>query len=291
VADDSSGTAHPARVTLSAGPLRYRDTGAGCPVLLLHGLLVDGRLWRKVVPDVARRARVIVPDLPLGAHVEPMDPDADLRPPAVADLVVELLDHLSLDRVILVGNDTGGAIAQMIAARHPDRVRALVLTPCDAFDNFLPPVLRYTQVAARVPGGVRLAVGALRVPAIRRLPIALGWLARHPIPEDVIDGWLAPARGDRAVRRDLGKVLRGVSREQTRTAAAALRTFPRPQLMVWADTTRLFPLEHGRRLAAQAPDGRLVVVPDSLALVPEDQPAPLVRALGDLLGELEGGGA
>lgn len=271
---------------LSGGPVRYRDHGEGRPLVFLHGLLVNSRLWRAVAPGLAGDARVIVPDLPLGGHELPMNPSADLAPPCVADLVVELLDHLGIDSAVLVGSDTGGAIAQILTARHPGRVTTLVLAPCDAYDNFLPPVLRYAQVAARIPGGVRLATQALRVGWIRRLPIALGWLARRPIPADVLEGYLGPARRSPAIRRDLGKVLRGISRRQTLAAAEALVTFPRPQVMVWADTPRVFPLAHGRRLAEQAPDGRLVVVPDSYALVPEDDPEVLLGALRDLLVEL-----
>jgi pimeloyl-ACP methyl ester carboxylesterase len=230
---------------------------------------------------------VIAPDLPLGGHRVPMRAGADLAPPAIADLVAELLDHLGLERAVVVGNDTGGAVAQLFAVRHPERVAALVLTPCDAFENFLPPLLRYTQVAARIPGGIWLAAQALRFGAVQRLPIAIGWLAKHPLPEDVKELYLAPSRRDPAVRRDLGKVLRGIRRAQTRQAAEALRHLEVPQVLVWADTRKIFPVGHARRLAAQAPDGRLVLVPDSYAFVPEDNPGPLVDALLRLLDELE----
>ncbi len=280
---------HPptAEALLSAGPLRYHDVGHGTPVLFLHGLLLNSAFWRKVAPALDGRARVIAPDLPLGGHRVPMREDADLAPPAVADLVAELLDRLGLERAVVVGNDTGGAVAQLLAVRHPQRVAALVLTPCDAFENFLPPLLRYTQLAARIPGGIWLAAQALRFPAVQRLPIAIGWLAKHPLPEDVKELYLAPSRRERGVRRDIAKVLRGISRAQTRQAAEALRRFAAPQVLVWADTRRIFPVDHARRLAAQAPDGRLVIVPDTYAFVPEDNPGPLDDALLELLDELE----
>jgi pimeloyl-ACP methyl ester carboxylesterase len=277
-----------AEAPLSAGALRYHDLGQGTPVVLLHGLLLNSAFWRKVAPALVGRARVIAPDLPLGGHRVPMRAGADLAPPAIADLVAELLDHLGLERAVVVGNDTGGAVAQLFAVRHPERVAALVLTPCDAFENFLPVLLRYTQLAARIPGGIWLAAQALRSPVVQRLPIAIGWLAKHPLPADVTELYLAPSRRDRGVRRDVAKVLRGISRTQTRQAAEGLRRLAAPQVLVWADTRKIFPVAHARRLAAQAPDGRLVLVPDSYAFVPEDNPGPLVDALVRLLEELDG---
>src|SRR5438445_13019107 len=97
-------------IQLSAGPLRYVDRGSGPPVVFVHGLLVDGRLWRKVTPLLEGRVRCIVPDWPLGSHANPMNADADLTPRGVARLIDNFLEALELRDVTLVGNDTGGAI-------------------------------------------------------------------------------------------------------------------------------------------------------------------------------------
>src|SRR3712207_73178 len=120
-------------ISLSQGSMDYREDGAGPPVVLLHGLLVNGLLWHKVVPALSKDARVIVPELPLGSHATPMNPDADLSTRGVAKLVAELMDKLDLEDVTLVGNDTGGAIAQVVATEHPERIGRLVLTSCDTF--------------------------------------------------------------------------------------------------------------------------------------------------------------
>ncbi len=109
------------RVELSAGPIAYRDVGEGNPILFLHGFLVNGLLWSKVTPLLPDH-RCIVPDWPLGSHAEPMSPDADLDPTAHADLVAEFIRALGLGRVTLVGNDSGGAICQITAARHPELI-------------------------------------------------------------------------------------------------------------------------------------------------------------------------
>lgn len=198
-------------VVLPAGLIGYEDVGSGLPVLFLHGLLVDGRLWRGVVREL-EGLRCTVPDLPLGAHRVAMAPGADLSPPAVADLVVESLDALGLPEATIVANDTGGAIAQMLAARHPERVSRLLLTPCDTYDNFLPPTFRYLQAVPRIPGGLAVLAQSLRIRPLRRLSFACGRLTRRPLEHALLDAWLEPMRRDPGVRRDLAKVLRGIRR-------------------------------------------------------------------------------
>src|SRR5919201_5650058 len=96
--------------------------------------------------DPARGHRCIAPTLPLGAHRLPMHADADLSPRGVARLVVELLERLALDGVTLVGNDTGGALVQLVACDQPKRVGRIVLVSCDAFDNFPPGLTGKTLV-------------------------------------------------------------------------------------------------------------------------------------------------
>src|SRR5581483_7677530 len=110
------------RVQLTNGPVRFREGGSGEPIVFVHGLLVDGQLWRDVAARLEGDFRVIVPDLPLGCEQEPFAPGTDLSPPGLARIVVEFLDALGLERATLVGNDTGGAICQIVATRHPDRV-------------------------------------------------------------------------------------------------------------------------------------------------------------------------
>src|SRR4051812_3859709 len=103
-------------IRLSTGTIRYRDEGpADGPVLLfVHGFLVDGRLWRKVVPLVSAEARCIVPALPLGSHTMPMDDGADLSPAGVVGLIAELIEKLGIQGATVVGNDSGGAMTQIL---------------------------------------------------------------------------------------------------------------------------------------------------------------------------------
>jgi len=144
------------QVQLAQGMLGYREVGSGPPIVFIHGLLVNGLLWRKVVPLLAPHFRCIVPDLPLGPHTLPMPTAADLRPPALAQLIADFLEALKLEQVTLVGNDTGGALCQLTITAHPERIGRLVLTNCDAFEAFLPLLIRPFQWAGYLPGFVWL---------------------------------------------------------------------------------------------------------------------------------------
>ncbi len=273
-------------VELSAGPLRYRDRGSGVPVVFLAGLVLHSGFWRRVVPALAQPVRAIVPDLPLGAHSVPMRPEADLSPPAIADLLVELLDALDVEEAVVVGNDTGGAIAKLFATRHPERVSGLVLTPCECFENFLPPIYRYLQVIAHIPGATWPLAQSMRFSRVRRLPIAFGWLTKRPLEKLAYDSYLASVRRSGGVRRDTAKVLRAIRRRYTIQADAALAGFERPTLIAWAGEDRVFPYRHAEALAGILPNARLVRVDDSYTYIPEDQPLLLAREIDGFLAAM-----
>jgi len=270
-------------VTLPQGTVAYAETGVpdGPPMVFVHGAFVDGTLWRKVVPELESAARCIVPDLPLGSHRTPMSADADLSPPGLAKLVADFLAALELTDVTLVGNDTGGAICQLVVTRHPERVGHLVLTPCDAYENFLPPAFRYLQGLARVPGGVAGVAQAMRIPAVRRTPIAFGWLSKRRIPGDVLAHWTEPIIRDPGIRADARKVLRGISKHYTLEAAERLREFDGPTMLAWASEDRFFKPKFAERLAADIPGSRLEWIDDARTFVSEDQPERLAALISD----------
>lgn len=259
------------QVATPAGVVRYWESGEGTPLVFVHGLLANSLLWRKVVPTVATEFRCIVPDWPLGSHSEAMRADADLSTDGLVKLIVAVLDGLGLDRVVLVGNDTGGALSQLVAARHPDRVAALVLTNCDAYDHFPPKLFTPLMVAPRIPGAVGVLLQLLRIRFVQRLPIAFGWLTRRPHP-GLAEAFLRPARTDADIRRDAVKALVGLDPQSTVEAVPGLRAFDRPVLLAWAPDDRVFPIADAERLAVDFPDARLERVADSYAFVPEDQP-------------------
>jgi pimeloyl-ACP methyl ester carboxylesterase len=270
-------------VELTAGVVEYEDTGgSGSVVVLLPGLAMDGSLWRHVVADLRADYRCVVPTLPLGAHRRPMRPEADLSPRGIAELEAELLDALDLRDVTLVGNDSG--LFQIAAAEHPERIARLVITSCEAFENF-PPGLpgRAISLAAKLPGGLNASVQPLRVRALRRSPLALGRMAKRPVPHEVTDRWLHPLLTQREIRRDLIKYLRAAKKGDMLAAAERLRSFDRPTLVIWAAEDRVMPPEHGRRFVELLPNARLVEVEDSYTLIPEDQPARLAEHLRTFL--------
>jgi pimeloyl-ACP methyl ester carboxylesterase len=265
-------------LNLPQGTVHYRDSGEGPPVVFLHGLLVDGQVWRKVTPLLDVDHRAIVPDLPLGSHTIALKPDADVTPAGVAALVGDFLAALDLRDVTLVGNDTGGAISQLVALDHGERVGRLVLTNCDCFEVFPPKEFIPMVRAARVPGALFAVMQPMRTARARRMPMAYGWLA-HEIPDDVTAAWVAPFLDDGAVRADAVRFMRAMDKATTLDAAARLGTLRIPSLVVWGQDDRFFPQELGRRLAAALPDSRLEPVQGARTFVSEDAP----QALGDLI--------
>lgn len=270
-------------VELSAGIIEYEDSGGDGPVVVLAGgLVIGGSLWRHVVAELRDGYRCVTPTLPMGAQRQPMRPDADLSPHSVALLLGEFIERLDLRDVTLVEIDTGRA--QTLVGERPDRVARLVLVSCEAFDNY-PPGLpgRFVAFAARLPGGVYALAQPMRLRALRRLPLAFGWMAKRPIPDAVTDAWLRPLLTRRAIRRDLERYVRAMDTREMLAAAERLPAFDRPALVVWATEDRVMPPAHGRRLADLLPQGRLVEIADSYTLIPEDQPAALARAIREFI--------
>jgi pimeloyl-ACP methyl ester carboxylesterase len=272
-------------IELSAGVVEYQDTGGEGPVLVfLHGLLMDGTVWRKVVAGLRADYRCVLPTLPLGGHRRPMKPDADLSLHAMALLVGDFLEKAGLQQVTLVVNDWGGAQI-LLAEGRTERIARVVLTACEAFDNY-PPGLpgRAIQMVARIPGGIYATMQLLRFRVARRAPGGWGWMSRRPVPREVMDGWFRPARTSAGVRRDV--VRYGLSIPDRRTLlrwAEEMRSYHGPVLVVWATEDRLMPRDHGRRLAELFTDAKLVEIQDSYTLIPEDQPERLVRELREFV--------
>jgi pimeloyl-ACP methyl ester carboxylesterase len=269
-------------IELSAGRIEYTDTGGDGPVLvLLHGLLMDASLWDEVIARLAPGHRCVAPVLPLGAHRLGLKPDADLSPRGVARLVGEFLERLDLRAVTLVGNDTGGALVQLLMAGGARRVAGVVLVSCDAFGNFPPGLTGKTLVAAGQlpPALFWLFMQQLRLRPVRRLPIAFGWLTKRG--DAATARWIRPLLTQPEIRRDTTRVLRAIAADKRLLLRAAdqLRGYSGRALVVWARKDRVMPPEHGRRLTELLPDARLAEVDDSYTLVPLDQPAVLAGLL------------
>ena len=268
-------------VVLDQGTIHYTDDGPrNAPVVvLIHGALVDGRLWRKVVPLLTDSHRVIVPDLPLGCHREALRPEADRTPAGIARLIADLLQRLDLDDVLLAGNDSGGALAQLVAADHPERVGRLALISCDAFEGFPPGVFGLMRPLARRDAVLRAVFAPLRFPVFWRLPMVFGGLAKRPIDPAIMRAWTDAMRADRGVLHDIAVFWSAMHPRTTLDVATRLPRFRKPVLVLWAREDRLFPPAHAERLAALFDDARVAWIEDSYAFVSEDQPEATAREL------------
>ncbi|GAA5132280.1 hypothetical protein GCM10023320_56700 [Pseudonocardia adelaidensis] len=288
--DPRLGPAH--EVRLPAGPIRYHDAGRGPVLVFVHGYLVNANIWRKLVPLLAGGYRCIAVDWPLGSHPVPMAPGAYLSPPGVARLVGDFLDALDLHDVTLVGNDSGGAYAQIAATERPERIARLVLNSCETPDCSWPPgpggfgLLKAAArrsaarcVAARRSATHRALYQPLRLPVTWRLPNTYGWLAKRPIDAQVMRIYVRPVLTRPAIRDDGRKAICAVSPHFTRAAAAELRrSFGKPVLLAWAGQDRVFPLEHAERYAT-ALGAELRTIADAYTYTAEDQPGRTAELL------------
>ena len=274
----------PVELDLPGGRIRAFRSGRGRPVVLVHGLLVNANLWRKVVERLAPAFDCVALDLPLGSHELAMGPEADLSPPALAGLILDAVDALGLEDVTLAGNDTGGALCQIAVTERPGRFGRLVLTSCDFRENFPPAEFRSLVDAAVRPGRLEALLAPLRDPAVRQLPVAYGRLAKRPLDADASDSYVLPPIESGAVREDLRRALLGLDAAHTIRAAERLRDFDRPALVAWSREDAFFPAGDAEALAAALPDARLEWIDDAFTFSPEDQPEQLARLISEFAG-------
>ena len=274
-------------VTIAGGTLDYRTLGPADserpPVVFVHGFLVDSTLWDPVAAQLAEHGvRSVLVDWPLGSHRTPMNAEADLSPIGVARMINEVLDALGLTDVTLVGNDTGGALCQLLLADDASRIGRLVLTNCDAFENFPPKAFVPLFHIAKHPLLTKAMLAPTRLRAIRHSPLAYGLLLRAPRNAEMTRRWIAPSLGDRAIRDDIARFARAFDGKALVAIAPALREFTGPTRIVWGMSDRCFTLSSARRLADAFADARLIEVPEATTFVSIDAPDAVTAAILDL---------
>ncbi|WP_156686122.1 alpha/beta fold hydrolase [Mycobacterium sp. Marseille-P9652] len=266
-------------IDISAGTIHYEATGpeSGRPVVFVHGYMMGGQLWREVSQRLAGRGlRCIAPTWPLGAHPEPLRRGADRTIAGVAGIVAETLAALDLRDVVLVGNDTGGVVTQLVAVHHAERLGALVLTSCDAFEHFPPPVLKPVILAAKSKTTFKAVAQAMRVPAARKR--AFDGLA-HTNIDSLTEEWVRPGLSNPAITEDLRQFTLSLRTEVTTAVAARLHEVGVPTLVAWSAGDVFFEQEDGRRLAAIIPGARLEVIAGARTFSMLDQPDRLADLL------------
>ena len=276
-------------ITLPQGSIHYRETGPadGPTVFLVHGILVDARIWDRLVPELAAAGlRVVVPDLPLGSHRVPRAAGADLSPGGVAALLGDLLEALDRHDVTVVANDSGGAFTQiLLASDHPGarRITALVLAAVDALEIFPPKAFRGLEPLARARFGPALLARVLGAAGPRRLLYRA--VSRAGIPDELTADWVAPLCSDPAILRDLTKILSHHHRRWTLDAASRLGRFDGPVLLVWPPRDPFFPPDLAVRLAACFRDARIAWLDGSRVFVQWDRPEALAGLVAGLVEE------
>jgi pimeloyl-ACP methyl ester carboxylesterase len=269
-------------IDISAGTIHYEATGPenGRPVVFVHGYMMGGQLWRQVSERLADLGlRCIAPTWPLGGHPEALRPGTDRTITGVAGIVAKVLAALDLEDVVLVGNDTGGVVTQLVAVHHPERLGALVLTSCDAFEHFPPPILKPVIMAAKSKTLFRTAIQAMRAPVARKR--AFDGLAYRNI-DDLTEIWVRPALSDPAVAEDLRQFTLSLRTEVTTGVAARLPEFNKPALIAWSADDTFFEVGDGERLAATIPNARLEVIDGARTFSMVDRP----ERLADLLSTI-----
>jgi pimeloyl-ACP methyl ester carboxylesterase len=276
-------------VALETGKIHYEKWGPddGRPIVFIHGYAMGSSLWRPLAERLGDRGfSCVAPTWPLGAHTEPMGAGAELTMEGVAAMVGELLEALALENVVLVGNDTGGAIAQIAATDTGERLGALVLTSCDAFEHFPPPILKPFIAAAKFPPAFWAAAQPLRTRLGRRR--AYGALAHADFDHLVVE-WLRPGLTKAGIREDLRRFTASLRRESTIRAGERLPQFTKPALIAWSADDAFFPVEDGRRLAAALPNSRFEVIERSRTFSMIDQPDRLAELITDFAAAGEAG--
>jgi len=271
-------------VVISAGTIEYREAGDpdGRPVVLLHGLLMNDAQWNLALPLLPSGFRYLLPVLPMGGHRIPMREDADLTLPGMVEIVADFLDALDLVDVTLVVTDWGGPLFLTDIGRDK-RVARLVICPSEAFDNFPPGFPgKVAWLASRNTLTVSLAMRQLKVGWLRRQWLMFGQMAKKPVPQDIVDGWMAAGLADRRIRQDLVKYCRTkfVKADLIR-ATKRLADFDGDVLVLWSHNP-VMPDDHATQLA-DLTGATLRYVDDANVLVMLDQPEQTAREIGAFL--------
>jgi pimeloyl-ACP methyl ester carboxylesterase len=272
-------------VDLTAGTIEYREQGDpnSAPVVLLHGLLMNDAQWNLALPLLPQGYRFLLPILPMGGHRIPMRDDADLTLPGMVDIVGDFLDALDLADVTLVVTDWGGALFLTDIGRDK-RVARLVICPSEAFDNFPPGFPgKVAWLASRNTFTVSMAMRQLKIGWLRRQWLMFGQMAKKPVPQGIVDEWMAAGLADRRIRQDLVKYCRTkFDKADLIRATNRLADFDGDVLVLWSRNP-VMPDDHATRLA-ELTGGTLRYVDDANVLVMLDQPEQTARAIDEFLG-------
>jgi len=273
-------TAEKRHATTDSGDIAYTARGSGPAALFVHGVFLNGYLWRHVIERVADLRRCLAIDLL--AHGATRTPaDADLSFTGQARMLAAFCDRLELDKVDLVANDSGGAIAQIFAAHNPQRVRSLTLTNCDAHDNWPPPAFDATRraVAAGKLGDILL--GMLADLSLARASFGVGYENPEQLSAQTVHEYIAPLAASPERIRNLERWFEAShDNSQTVSIEPLLRELRAPTQIVWGTGDHFFGVEWAHWLERTIGGAtRVIELEGAKLFFPEERPAELARAL------------
>jgi pimeloyl-ACP methyl ester carboxylesterase len=277
---------HRREVDTASGPASCIDTGGpGRAALFVHGLMTSSYLWRNVISQLDEQQRCVAIDLPLHGQT-PGVAGQDFSLPGLARFVADCCDALDLAEVDLVANDTGGAIAQVFAAGHPDRLHTFTLTNCEAHDNVPPRGLRLAHLLARADQATGLGLLARlgprlgRTPAARRRMYRFGYQDAAHLPDDIAGAWLAPLFANRERAREYLRLFASIRARDLLAVEPALTQLEVPTLVVWGTGDKFFSPRWAYWLRDTIPGASEVVELDGArVLFPDERARELATAL------------
>ena len=264
-----------------SGPVSYIDTGGpGRAVLFVHGLGTSSYLWRHVIGQLDGQRRCVAVDLPLHGQT-PAAAGQDFSLPGLARFLADFCDGLQLNDIDLVANDTGGAISQVFAAGHPERLHTLTLTNCETHDNLPPKAFLPTILLARLGLFARIAPRLTRdVRRARRRVYGMGYQDVSSLPEDIVRGWLEPLLGTPESARAYQRLLTSLHARDLLAAGPALARLRVPTLIVWGTGDIFFRRKWAYWLRDTIPGATEVVeITGARLFFPDERATELTAAL------------
>ncbi|WP_231118270.1 alpha/beta fold hydrolase [Lysobacter silvisoli] len=261
-----------------SGRIAYVERGQGPAALFVHGVLLNGYLWRQQLAELGDARRCIALDLLGHGHTEAA-PDQDASVTANAHMLAQFLDALGIDRVDLVGNDSGGGICQIFAALYPQRLRSLTLSNCDAHDNW-PPEAFKPFVAMVAAGGLGDTLTAMRADKnVFREALAPAYERPQQVSDATIDAYLGPFLDPQRLR-ELERFVNAFDCRHTLAIEDGLRRLQTPTLIAWGTDDAYFPLQWAHWLQQTIPGaGQPVEFDGARIFFPEERWQDFNRAL------------
>lgn len=270
------------QVATRLGPVPVRLVGQGPPVLCVHGAFVDSRIFDSTAQLLAAAATVVLPDLPQGAHRRAVPDRSLLHAEGLADALAEVLAEVARGPAVVVGNDNGGALSQVLAARHPDRVAGLVLAGCEVLEHFPPAAFAPFVAGARWPTTLVAFARLLRVPAFLAEPGARNIFSARGFGRAYVREVTAGIIEDPEVRQDLASFIRSLRPEVLLSASSRLGYLQGHAAVVWPRRDIFFSARDGRRAAALL-DTQVVWADRAKTFVPVDRPDLVAAAVQRVL--------